>query len=202
MLKVGVLGSTRGTDLQAIINAIEGGTLEGVEISLVLSNRKDAGILERASRHGLETIFLSPKNLDREAYDRRVDAEMKSRGVELILLIGYMKLMSEWFVNAWRNRAMNIHPSLLPAFAGGMDLNVHREVILRGCKVSGATLIYIDEGADTGPIIDQGVVRIDKDETIDSLKEKVQRVEGELLVKALANFRDGGLRTVRGLTVF
>ena len=200
-MKVAVLGSTRGTDLQFILDAQKRGELDGIEFSFVLSNKKDAYILERARDHGLKSIFLSGKGKSREEYDAEVTALLEEHGVELILLIGYMKLMSNGFVDRWQNRVMNIHPSLLPAFAGGIDLNVHKEVLARGCKVSGASLIFIDYGADPGPIISQKVVLIDQDECVESLKGKVQVAEGCLLVEGLQRWRDGQF-IVKGSTVW
>lgn len=189
-MKIAVLGSTRGTDLQAIIDEIESGKLFGVEISLVLSNKKNAYILERARKHNLTAIFLDPKGKKRKDYDLEVTKLLEDYNIDLILLIGYMKLMTNEFVDKYRNRVMNIHPSLLPAFAGGMDLNVHEAVLKRGCKITGASLIFIDEGADTGPIISQRIVPVLEDDTLDTLKNKVQTIEQQLLIEAIGLFRD------------
>ena len=194
MLKIAVLGSTKGTDLQAVLDAIDEGELTDVEISFVLSNKQDAYILERAGSYGLKTIFLDSKDKDREEYDNEVTKLLQEHNIDLILLIGYMKLMSNGFVDKWRNKVMNIHPSLLPAYAGGMDLNVHEEVLKRGCKVSGCSLIFIDEGADTGPIVLQKVCSVDNNETPDTLKAKVQKLEGEALIEGIKLFRDKNLR--------
>jgi phosphoribosylglycinamide formyltransferase-1 len=101
-----------------------------------------------------------------------------------------MKLMSSWFVQKWLNKVMNIHPSLLPKYAGGMDINVHEEVLKNKDKVTGCSLIFIDEGADTGPIILQKEVNVDENETVDSLKEKVQKAEQEIIIKGIELFRD------------
>lgn len=199
------MGSTRGTDLQAIYLASTRGQLPRIDISVVLSNKENAGILALARHYGYNTVFLNPKGVSREAYDAQVSTLFEAKGIDLILLIGYMKLMSPAFVDRWRNRVMNIHPSLLPAFAGGMDLNVHKAVLERGCRVSGATLMFIDEGADTGPIISQTVVPViysdgpDQD-TPETLKKKVQKAEGELLVQALQWWRDGKI-SVKGTRV-
>jgi phosphoribosylglycinamide formyltransferase-1 len=192
ILKIAILGSTRGTDLQAVIDAIESGVLNDVEISFVLSNKEDAFILERAKDYN--PIFLDPKGKTREEYDDEVSKLLEEHNVELILLIGYMKLMSNGFVDKWRNKVMNIHPSLLPAFAGGMDKNVHEEVLKSGCKETGASLIFIDEGADTGPIILQKAVPVADGETVDSLKEKVQKAEQEIIIKGIELFRDGKIK--------
>ncbi len=195
-MKIAVLGSTRGTDLQGILDAIANNTLWDVDIEFVLSNKKDATILERARQHGLKAIFLDPKGKRRVDYDAEITQLLEAHHVELVVLIGYMKLMSADFVQRWLNKVMNIHPSLLPAFAGGMDRNVHKEVLARGCKVTGASLIFIDEGADTGPIISQGVVPVLQNDTIDTLKVKVQALEQRLLVEALGQYRDGHISVV------
>ena len=189
-----MLGSTRGSDLQAVIDSIESKKLKNVKISFVLSNKEDAYILERAKKHNLKAIFLDPKGKTREEYDKEVDKLLQEHKVELALLIGYMKLMSSWFVNKWLNKVMNIHPSLLPMFAGGMDKNVHEEVLKYGCKVSGCSLIFIDEGADTGPVVLQKAVNVEEGETVDSLKEKVQKAEQEIIIKGIELFRDKKLK--------
>ncbi len=194
-LRVGVLGSTRGTDLQAVIDAIAGGKLPNVKISIVLSNKPDAFVLERARKTGIEAVCIpSAKGEDREAYDRKIVAELEKRNVGLVLLIGYMRFLSPFFVEKYRNRIMNIHPSLLPAFAGGMDLNVHEEVLKAGAKETGCTLHFVDEGADTGPIIGQRKVLVEEKDTADSLKAKVQTEEGALILWAIEKFRDGKIR--------
>lgn len=193
-MKIAVLGSTRGTDLQAVIDAIESGKLKDVEISFVLSNKEEAYTLERAKKHNLKAIFLDPKDKEREEYDKEVDKLLEEHNIELVLLIGYMKLMSSWFVQKWLNKVMNIHPSLLPKYAGGMDKNVHEEVLKNKDKVTGCSLIFIDEGADTGPIILQKEVNVDEQETVDSLKEKVQKAEQEIIIKGIKLFRDKKLK--------
>jgi phosphoribosylglycinamide formyltransferase-1 len=193
-MKVAVLASTRGTDIEAIVEAVERGTLGGVEISVVMSDREDAYALERARNHGIPAVFLDPEGKRREEFDRALARILDERGADLILLIGYMRILSPWFVSRFRNRIMNVHPSLLPAFGGGMDVDVHRKVLEHGAKVSGATVHFVDEGTDTGPIILQRAVDIDEDETPESLKRKVQRAEGEILIEAIALFRDGRLR--------
>lgn len=200
ILKIAVLGSTRGTDLQAVIDAVESKKLKDVEISFVLSNKKDAYILERAKKHNLKAIFLDPKGKEREEYDKEVDKLLQKHNIELVLLIGYMKLMSSWFVQKWLNKVMNIHPSLLPKYAGGMDKNVHEEVLKNKDKVTGCSLIFIDEGADTGPIILQKEVNVDEGETVDSLKEKVQKAEQKIIIKGIELFRDKKIK-IEGRTV-
>ena len=193
-LRIAVLGSTRGTDLQAVIDAIESGDLDA-EVVCVISNRRKAYILERARKHGIEAIYISPKGLSREEYDRLVMKELEKRApIDLILLIGYMRILSNEFVRRYRWRIMNIHPSLLPAFAGGMDLDVHRAVLDYGVKVTGCTLHFVDEGVDTGPIILQKPVKVDEDDTPETLKSKVQKAEQEIILEAIKLFKQGRLR--------
>lgn len=193
-LRIGVLGSTRGTDLEGIFKAIDEGRLRDVEIACVISNKRDAYILERARQRGVEAIFIDPKGKDRETYDKEVSAELDKRGVDLILLIGYMRILSPWFVNKYRWRIMNIHPSLLPAFAGGMDLEVHKAVLDYGVKVTGCTLHFVDEGVDTGPIILQKAVPVEEDDTPETLKPKVQKAEQEIIIEAIKLFQEGRLK--------
>ena len=193
MLRLGVLASTRATDLQAIIDAISSKKLNAI-ISVVISNKKDAFALERARKHNIKAVFIDSKGKDGEQYDREIAKVLDENKVELILLIGYMRFLSPWFVNKYKNKIMNIHPSLLPKYAGGMDKDVHAEVLKNKEKITGATLHFVDEGADTGPIIMQKEVRIDKNETVDSLKEKVQRAEQEIILKAIDLFGKGKIK--------
>jgi phosphoribosylglycinamide formyltransferase-1 len=192
-LKIGVLGSTSGTDLQGVIDEIEKGALEA-EISVVICNKPGAFILERSGKHGLKSVCIESKGLEREDFDREVAEILEENDVQLILLIGYMRFLSKWFVDKYANKIMNIHPSLLPAFAGGMDLDVHQEILDHGVKVTGATLHFVDEGADTGPIILQKAVDIAEDETKETLKEKVQKAEQEIILRAIRLFGEGKLK--------
>ena len=184
ILNIGVLASTRATDLQAVIDAIEAKKLNA-KISVVISNKEDAYALERARKHKIEAVFIDSKGKQREEFDKEVASILDKYKVDIILLIGYMRILSPWFVNKYKNRIMNIHPSLLPAFAGGMDKDVHAEVLKAGVKETGCTLHFVDESVDGGPIIMQKKVKVDKNETVESLKEKVQKAEQEIIVKAL-----------------
>ncbi len=190
MLNIAVLGSTRGTDLQAIIDAIESGKLKGVKISVVISNKKDAYILERARKHNLKAVFIEAKDKTREEFDREVMKILNDEKIDLVLLIGYMRFISNEFVDKWRNKIINVHPSLLPKFAGGIDKNVHKTVLDAKEKESGMTIHFVDEGVDSGPIILQKKCYIEPDETVDSLKEKVQKLEGKGFIEVLKLFRD------------
>ena len=195
MLKLAILASTKATDMQAVIDAIEQKRLNAA-ISIVISNKADAYALERAKKHNINAVFIEPKGKDKETYDKEISKVLDDNKIDLILLIGYMRYLSPWFVNKYRWRVMNIHPGLLPKFAGGMDKNVHQAVLDAGEKVTGCTLHFVDEGADTGPIIMQKEVKIEKGETADTLKEKVQKAEQEVLLKAIDLFEKGKIKTI------
>lgn len=183
-----ILGSTRGTDMQAIIDAIEAGTLDA-KIDVVVSNKPDAYILERAKKHGIPTLVVEKeKGESREAYDQRLLTQLINYPINLILLIGWMRILSPVFVNAYPGRILNVHPSLLPKFAGGMDLNVHEEVLKAGETESGCTVHLVDESVDGGEILVQKRCTIDTDETAESLKTKVQKLEGEAFIDAIQAF--------------
>jgi phosphoribosylglycinamide formyltransferase-1 len=186
-IKLAVLGSTKGTDLQAIIDAIRDGQLQA-SVDIVISNKPDAYILERAQHHGIETQYVDQRGKTREAFDQEVLNILTEKQVDLVLLIGYMRLLSPLFVNAWRNKILNVHPSLLPAFAGGMDLNVHQAVLDAHVKETGCTVHIVDEGADTGPIVVQKKCTVDPGETVETLKAKVQALEGEAFIEAIQQF--------------
>lgn len=189
MKHLAVLGSTRGTDLQAIIDEIEKGTLNA-KIEIVISNKSDAYILGRAQKHNLNNIFIDGKEKTREEFDTEVLKELKKYPVDLILLIGYMRILSPILVRAYKNKILNVHPSLLPAFAGGMDMNVHEEVLKSGAKETGCTIHLVDEGVDTGKILLQKKCMIEPNETVESLKNKVQKMEGEAFVEVINNFKN------------
>ncbi|RMF05674.1 phosphoribosylglycinamide formyltransferase [Candidatus Woesearchaeota archaeon] len=191
-LKIGILASTRGSDIPAVLEAIKDKVVDA-EVSIIIAN-KECGALAVAEAYGIPHKLILSKGMEREAYDRLVAEELEKHGVELVLLIGYMRYLSEWFVNKYRNRIMNIHPSLLPAFAGGMDLNVHQLVLDSGVKVTGCTLHFVDEGADTGPIILQATVPVEEGDTPETLKEKVQAQERKLLVEGIKLYIEGRLK--------
>ncbi len=176
--------------MQAVIDAIESKKLNA-KIKVLISNKKNAYALERARKHNIDAVFIDSKGKEREEFDKEVAKELDKNNVGLILLIGYMRILSPWFVNKYKNRIMNIHPSLLPAFAGGMDKDVHAEVLKAGVKVTGCTLHFVDESVDSGPIILQKKVNVAKNETVDSLKAKVQKAEQEIIIKALGLYEKG-----------
>ena len=193
-LRIGVLASTRGTDMQAIIDEIEKGKLNA-ELVCVVSDRRDAYALKRARKHGIEAIYLNPKRLSKEEYDRRLIQILDERDVDLVLLIGYKRFLTKLFIDRFRNRIMNIHPSLLPAFPG-WDLDVHKSVLDYGVKITGCTLHFVDENIDAGPIILQKAVPVYDDDTPESLKERVQKAEQEIILEGIRLFMKGKLRVV------
>ncbi len=192
-IKLGVLGSTKGTDMQAIIDAIEKRQLDA-QIVCVVSNKEDAPILERARSHGIDAIFLEYEGGKQVLFDKAAAHELDKRSVDLILLIGFMKVLSPWFCKHYENKIMNIHPSLLPLFSGGRDINVHEEVLNLGLKVTGCTLHFVTPDVDRGPIIMQRPVTVDENETAETLKAKVQKAEQEVILDAIKLFSSGKLK--------
>jgi phosphoribosylglycinamide formyltransferase-1 len=194
-LRVAVLASGRGSNLQAIIDAMEAGTVQA-KIVAVISNKKDAPALERAHRQGLSTLFVDPKPYanrpdSREAYDLALLDVLRRHNVELVLLAGYMKIVTTVLVEAFTNRMMNIHPSLLPSFPG---LDVQKKAIEWGCKLSGCTVHFVTEGVDEGPIILQAAVPIFDDDTSDTLAARILDQEHKIYPRAVQLFAEGRLR--------
>ena len=184
MIKLGVLGSTNGTDLQTILDSIASGELNG-EVSVVLSNRKNAYILERAKNYNVPAFFLSHKEKSREEFDAEMTAILKEHAVDLVLLIGFMRILSAKFCQEWQDRLLNVHPSLLPKYAGGMDTNVHQDVIINGDTETGCTIHFVTDEVDAGPILIQKKCNVEPDETVDTLKTKVQKLEGMAFIEAI-----------------
>ena len=183
-LKLGILGSTNGTDLQAILDSISEGELNA-EVSVVLSNRKNAYILERAKNYNVPAFFLSHKEKSREEFDAEMTAILKEHAIDLVLLIGFMRILSAKFCQEWQDRLLNVHPSLLPKYAGGMDTNVHQDVIINGDTETGCTIHFVTDEVDEGPILIQKKCNVEPDETVDTLKTKVQKLEGMAFIEAI-----------------
>ena len=184
MIRLGVLGSTRGTDLEAILSAINNKKL-AAEVSVVISNREKAYILTRAKNHNVPSFFISHNNKSREEFDRNVTTILKQYNVELVLLIGFMRILSAEFCQAWRDRVLNVHPSLLPKYAGGMDMNVHEEVLKNGDHETGCTIHFVTETVDGGPVLVQKRCTVETNETMATLKLKVQALEGGAFIEAI-----------------
>ncbi len=189
-LKLGVLVSGRGSNLQAIIDAIERGDLEAI-IALVVSDKKEAFALERARKHGIEALFIDPKAYEsREEHERAVGDELEKRGVGLICLAGYMRILSEYFVNRFRWRIINIHPALLPSFPG---LHGQKQALDYGVKISGCTVHFVDEKTDHGPIIIQAAVPVLEGDDEDTLAARILEYEHKIYPRAIQLFAQGRL---------
>ena len=184
MIRLGVLGSTNGTDLQAILDAVSAGELDA-DVAVVISNRTGAYILERAEINNVSAFFISHKGKKREEFDGKITAVLKEHRVDLVLLIGFMRILSPEFCRAWQDKILNVHPSLLPKYAGGMDINVHEEVLKNKDTETGCTIHFVNEEVDAGPILIQKKCNVDPDDTVDSLKTKVQTLEGEAFIEAI-----------------
>ena len=184
MIKLGVLGSTKGTDLEKIIETEKLGQLNAT-LSVVISNRKNAYILERAKTYNIPSVYISHKNKTRNAFDSEVSNVLDKYQIDLILLIGFMRILSEDFCQRWSYKILNVHPSLLPKYSGGMDSNVHEEVLKNNETETGCTIHYVTEEVDGGPILIQRRCLIGKNETPKTLKSKVQKLEGEAFVEVI-----------------
>lgn len=190
---IGVLISGSGTNLQAIIDAIEAGKLDA-KIEVVLSNKADAQGLARAQKHGIPTEILNHKNFSsREAYDEAVVGLLRGRNVELVVLAGFMRLLSPVFVKAYSNRIMNIHPALLPSFPG---LNVQQKAVEHGVRFSGCTVHFVNEECDEGPIIIQAVVPVFADDTGAALAARILEQEHRIFPRAIQLYAEGRLKVV------
>jgi len=188
-IKLGVLGSTKGTDLQAIINSIDQKKLSAT-VEVVISNSSNAYILERAANHNIPNYFISHSDKTRKQFDDEISALLKKYKVDLVLLIGFMRILSAEFCNEWKMRILNVHPSLLPKYAGGMDTNVHKEVIKNGDTETGCTIHFVTEEVDGGPILIQKKCSVAINDTPDSLKTKVQILEGDAFIEAIKQFQN------------
>ena len=184
MINIGVLGSTKGTDLQEILYAIRKKTLKA-SINIVISNREKAFILQRAKNHGVSAKFISHKKKTRDEFDQEVTAQLEKYNVDLVLLIGFMRVLSDEFCQRWQDKILNVHPSLLPKYAGGMDINVHEQVLANGDKKTGCTIHFVTEKVDSGPILVQKSCQVIKDDNVDTLKKKVQALEGRAFIEAI-----------------
>ena len=202
MLKVGVLVSGGGTNLQAILDAIDNGKITNAQVSLVVSNNPGAYALERAKKHGIEAVCISPKQFEnREEFHKALLAKLQERGVELAVLAGFLVAIPPMIVEAFPNRIINIHPSLIPSFCGVgyYGLHVHEKALARGVRVTGATVHFVDTGTDTGPIILQKAVKIRQDDTPEVLQRRVmEKAEWKILPKAIDLIANGKVKVVDG----
>jgi len=190
-LKVGVLVSGRGSNLQAIIDAIERGEVPA-EISVVVSNVPGALALDRAAKHNIRSIVVDSKAFEnKDEYEAQIIKAMEDTGADLVCLAGYMRILSPEFIERFKGRIMNIHPALLPAFPG---LHVQKKALEYGVKYSGATVHFVDEGTDTGPVILQAVVPVLDDDTEESLSARILEQEHKIYPQAIKLFAEGKLK--------
>jgi len=195
MLKIGVLVSGGGTNLQAIIDSVENGSIKNTEISVVISNNKNAYALERAEKKGIKNICISPKDFsDRAEFNRVFLEKLDSCQVDLVVLAGFLVVLPEEMTKKYENRIINIHPSLIPSFCGKgyYGIKVHEAVLERGVKITGATVHFVDEGTDTGPIILQQAVKVEQGDTPERLQRRVmEEAEWKILPKAIHLIANG-----------
>ncbi|MBO4347382.1 MAG: phosphoribosylglycinamide formyltransferase [Lachnospiraceae bacterium] len=196
MLKITVCVSGGGTNLQAIIDSVKSGELKNVEIVRVISNNPNAYALERAKQNGIDAVCVSPKTFEnREAFNEAFLEALKASGADLIVLAGFLVVIPEIVINEYRGRIINIHPSLIPSFCGTgyYGLKVHEAALKRGVKITGATVHYVDEGTDTGPIIMQKAVEVKEGDTPEILQRRVmEEAEWIILPKSIGMIADKG----------
>lgn len=203
MLKLAVLVSGGGTNLQAVIDAIDAGTITNAKIDVVISNNANAYALERAKNHGIEGMCIAPKAYgSREQFNDVLTQAIVDRGIDLVVLAGYLVIIPPQLTRAYKNRIINIHPSLIPSFCGTgfYGLKVHEAALKRGVKVTGATCHFVDEGTDTGPIILQKAVEILPDDTPKTLQRRVmEQAEWVIMPKAIDLIANGRIRVSDGV---
>ena len=180
--RIGVLLSGRGSNFEALADSVAAGRIRNAEIAQVLSNREGAPGIERAKSRGLATRVISSKGLEREAYDRQIVAALREAKVELVCLAGYMRLLSPYFVAAFPQRILNIHPSLLPSFPG---LESQRQALDYGVKLAGCTVHFVDENLDAGPIVLQAVVPVEDSDTDATLSARILKEEHRIYSEAV-----------------
>ena len=184
MIRLGVLGSTKGSDLQAVLDAIHNNVLDAAVV-VVVSNRENSYILERARKNNIPDIFVPHTGKTRNEFDREITAALLKYSADLVLLIGFMRILSEEFCRKWQDRLLNVHPSLLPKYAGGVDTNVHEKVLRNGDMETGCTIHFVTEEVDAGPILIQKKCVVTRADTVESLKKKVQQLEGVAFIEAI-----------------
>lgn len=191
--KIAVLASGRGTDLQSLIDAVAAGKLEA-EIALVMTDKPNVMALERAEKAGIKNICINRKECaDQRDFEEKMVAELRKAQVEFVILAGFMRILSSYFVNEFKHKIVNIHPSLLPSFGGA---HAHRDVLAYGTKVSGCTIHFVDEGMDSGPIIMQAAVPVLDDDTEETLGARVLKEEHKLFPQAVQLLVTGKLQIV------
>lgn len=204
-MKIAVCVSGGGTNLQAIIDAIDNGTITNTEISVVIANNPGAFALERAKKHGIEAVCISPKNYETRAeFNREFLEKLDSYEVDLVVLAGFLVVIPPEMIQKYRNRIINIHPSLIPSFCGTgyYGLKVHEGALERGVKVTGATCHFVDEGTDTGPIILQKAVVVEQGDTPQVLQKRVmEQAEWIIMPKAIDLIANGKVAVENGKVI-
>ncbi|MBO4996948.1 MAG: phosphoribosylglycinamide formyltransferase [Lachnospira sp.] len=202
MLKIAVMVSGGGTNLQAIIDGVVDGTITNAEISVVISNNPGVYALERARNAGIDALVISPKEYEsREAFNAALLAKVQEYNVDLIVLAGFLVVIPEAMIEAYENRIINIHPSLIPSFCGTgfYGLKVHEKALERGVKVSGATVHFVDKGTDTGPIILQQPVEVLEEDTPKTLQQRImEQAEWKIMPKAIDLIANGRVTVTDG----
>lgn len=189
--RIGVLLSGRGSNFEALADSVASGRIPNAEISVVISHRENAPGIERARIRGIDACIIPSKGLDREVYDRQVVSVLQEKKVDLVCLAGYMRLLSSYFVRAFPERILNIHPSLLPAFPG---LEAQRQALEHGVKFAGCTVHFVDENLDAGPIVLQAAVPVHDGDTVDSLSSRILAEEHRIYSEAVRMILEGRYR--------
>lgn len=206
MLNVVILVSGGGTNLQAIIDAVENDTITNTKIAGVISNNKNAYALERAKKHGIANCCISPKDYaNRATFNQKFLEKMDELNPDLIVLAGFLVVIPPEMIAKYRNRIINIHPSLIPSFCGTgyYGLKVHEKALARGVKVSGATVHFVDEGTDTGPIIAQKAVEIKQGDTPEVLQRRImEQAEWVIMPKAIDDIANGRIKVEEGKVIY
>ncbi len=197
-MKIGILISGRGSNMTALVDAVESGEIPDSEVAVVISDKPTAAGLERARERGVEAVVIERRGRTREEHDAEMIDELRRRGVDLVCLAGYMRLLSKEFIRSFENRIINIHPSLLPSFPG---LNVQQQAIDHGVKISGCTVHFVNEDLDAGPIILQRAVEVKDDDTAETLAARILEQEHPAYVEAVRDIASGSVSVVGNRTV-
>jgi phosphoribosylglycinamide formyltransferase-1 len=185
--RIAILISGRGSNMVALADAVRDGTIPDTEIAIVISDQPHAGGMEKATERGIEALVIERRGRSREEHDREIVAALQTRNIDLVCLAGYMRVLSNEFLNAFRGRILNIHPSLLPSFPG---LDAQKQALEHGAKLSGCTVHFVDETLDGGPVIAQREVPVYENDTVDSLSTRILVEEHKLYPEAVTKVLD------------
>jgi phosphoribosylglycinamide formyltransferase-1 len=198
-MKLGILISGRGSNMTAIVEAVQSGEIPGSEVAVVISDKRSAQGLEKARERSVETVAITRNGRVREEHDAEIISELKRRGAELVCLAGYMRLLSKDFIRAFPDKIINIHPSLLPSFPG---LDAQRQAVEYGVKISGCTVHFVDEHLDHGAIILQKAVEVADDDTAETLSAKILQHEHALYIEALKRIAERKIKITGRKTIY